>query len=94
MSHLLRQTAYFHYTLQSSSSNVPERPAISNCGTPMEKVPEFLDFYLKPLMQNSWTYIGDCDDFINKLERIGKIPAGSLLGISDVVGLYPQHTTQ
>ena len=50
MSHLLRQTAHFHYTLQSSSLNVPERPAVSNCGTPMEKVPEFPDFYLKPLM--------------------------------------------
>ena len=40
-------------------SNVPGRPAISNCGTPTEKASEFLDFYLKPLMQNGWSYIRD-----------------------------------
>ena len=27
-------------------SNVPARPDISNCGTPTEKVPEFLDYLL------------------------------------------------
>ena len=40
-------------------SNVPGRPVISNCGTPTEKASEFLDFYLKPLMQNGWSYIRD-----------------------------------
>ena len=33
-------------------SNVPGRPVISNCGTPTEKVSEFLDHHLKPIMQN------------------------------------------
>ena len=55
-------------------SNVPGRPVISNCGTPTEKASEFLDFYLKPLMQNGWSYIGDSGDFIDKMKRIGKIP--------------------
>ena len=36
-------------------SNVPGRPVISNCGTPTEKASEFLDFYLKSLMQNDWS---------------------------------------
>ena len=31
--------------------NVPGRPVISNCGTPTEKVTEFLDYHLKPVMQ-------------------------------------------
>ena len=31
--------------------NVPGRPVISNCGTPTEKVSEFLDYHLKPVMQ-------------------------------------------
>ena len=34
--------------------NVPERPVISNCGTPTEKASEFLDFHLKPLMQTGF----------------------------------------
>ena len=57
--------------------NVPGRPVISNCGTPTEKASEFLDFYLKPLMQNGWSYIRDSGDFIDKMKRIGKIPEGS-----------------
>ena len=29
-------------------SDVPGRRVLSNCGTPTEKVPKFLDFHLKP----------------------------------------------
>ena len=31
--------------------NVPGMPVISNCGTPAEKISEFLDHQLKPVMQ-------------------------------------------
>ena len=31
--------------------NVPGRPVISNCGTPTDKVSEFLDHHLKPIKQ-------------------------------------------
>ena len=30
--------------------NIPGRPVISNCGTPTEKVSEFLDYHLKAVM--------------------------------------------
>ena len=33
--------------------DVPEQPVISNCGTPTEKVSEFLDHVFKPVMQYS-----------------------------------------
>ena len=39
--------------------NVPGRPVISNCGTPTEKVSEFLDYHLKPVMQSGKSYIKD-----------------------------------
>ena len=70
-------------------SNVPGRPVISNCGTPTEKASEFLDFYLKPLMQNGWSYLRDSGDFIDKIKRIEKITEGPFLVTVDVVGLYP-----
>ena len=70
-------------------SNVPGRLVISNCGTPTEKASEFLDFYLKLLMQNGWSYIQDSGDFIDKMKRIGKIPEESFLVTADVAGLYP-----
>ena len=68
--------------------NVPGRPVISNCGTPTEKVSEFLDSQLKPVMQSSRSYIKDSGDFIKKIKNIGTIPKDSILVTADVVGLY------
>ena len=70
-------------------SDVPGRPVISNCGTPTEKASEFVDFHLKPIMQNGWSYIRDSNDFINKIKNFKNIPSNSILVIADVVGLYP-----
>ena len=69
--------------------NVPGRPVISNCGTPTEKVSEFLDSQLKPVMQSSRSYIKDSGDFIKKIKNVGTIPKDSILVTADVVGLYP-----
>ena len=35
------------------------KPVISNCGTPTENAPEFLDHHLKSIMQESWSLIKD-----------------------------------
>ena len=43
--------------------NVSGRPAISNCGTPTEKVSEFLDHHLRPVIQNGWSYTKDLVTF-------------------------------
>ena len=69
--------------------DVPERQAISNCGTPTEKVSEFLDYYLKPVMQEGESYIKDTGDFLNKIKNINTIPENAILVTADVVGLYP-----
>ena len=39
---------------------------ISNCGTPMEKVSEFLNSQLILVMQEGWSYVKDPGDFIKK----------------------------
>ena len=52
-------------------SNVPGRPVISNCGTPTEKVSEFLDHQLQPIMKQGNSYIQDTGDFLEKLRAIG-----------------------
>ena len=94
---------YFTYEFKNSTSlgklyllpkvhkrleNVPARPVILNCGTPTEKVSEFLDFHLKSVMQNRASYVRDSNDFKNKIKNI-KIPNNALLVTADVVGLYP-----
>ena len=69
--------------------NVPGRPVISNCGTPTEKVSEFLDYHLKPVMQSAKSYIKDTSDFLRKLKELGEVPENAILVTADVVGLYP-----
>ena len=62
---------------------------ISNCGTPTEKVSEFLDHHLKPVMQGGKSYIKHTDDFLNKIKNINAIPENAILVTADMVYLYP-----
>ena len=43
---------YLLLKIHKRLENVPGRPVISNCGTPAEKVSEFLDSQLKPVMKS------------------------------------------
>ena len=52
---------------------------ISNCGSPTEKVSEFLDSELKSVMQEGWSYIKDSGDFIKKLKNIDHIPQDAIM---------------
>ena len=75
--------------IHKSSSKVPGRPVISSCGMPTEKITEFLDHHLKPLMKQGESYIKETGDFLEKLKRVEGIPKGAILVTTDVVGLYP-----
>ena len=68
--------------------DVPGRPVISNCRMPTEKVSEFLDFQLKPVMQNGKSYIRDSGHFLEKIKNIRALPENAVLVTADVVGLY------
>ena len=67
---------------------------VSNCGTPTEKVSEFLDHHLQPVMKEGKSCIKDIADFLDKLKDLGEIPEGAVLVTADVVGLCPSipHT--
>ena len=65
------------------------RPVISNCGTTTEKVSEFLDNQLKPVMREGMSYIKDSNDFMHKIRNLKDIPNDTLLVTADVVGLCP-----
>ena len=69
------------------------RPVISNCGIPTEKILEFLDRQLKPIMQKSWSYIKDSGDFRRKIKNVTEIPEGAI-SVTAVVGeSIPKYTT-
>ena len=59
------------------------RPVISNCGMPTEKVSEFLNHHLKPVMQDELSYIR-LPTFFRTI--IGSVPANAILIAADVVG--------
>ena len=69
--------------------NVPGRPVTSNCGTPTEKVSEFLDHHLKPVMQKGLSYIRETQHFLEKIKTIGGVPENAILVTTDEVDLYP-----
>ena len=44
--------------------NVPGRPVIPNCGTAMERISEFLDFHIQPLVERVPSVIKDSTHFL------------------------------
>ena len=80
---------YLLPTIHKRLYNVPGRPVISNCGTPTEKVSEFLDHHLQPVMKSGKSYVKDTGDFLEKIKSLGRIPEDAFLVTADVVGLYP-----
>ena len=66
-------------------SDVPGRSVISNCVTPTEKVPKFLDFQLKTTMGNGNSCIRDSCHFLEKIKNICSIPDNALLVTAELV---------
>lgn len=73
-------------------SNVPDRSVISKCETPTEKVLEFLDIHLKPIMQSIESYIKDRGDFIRKIKDNESILSNAILVKVEGVGLLPFYS--
>ena len=69
--------------------DVPGRPVISNCGFYTKNISSFLNFHLQPLAQKVKSYTKGTNYFLRKIEELGQLPAGTILCIIDVVGLYP-----
>ena len=69
--------------------NVPGRPVVSNCGTPTERISEFVDYHINPIVKCLPSVLVDTSDFLRRLENVGYIPETAIFGTIDVVGLYP-----
>ena len=63
------------------------RTIVSNCGGPCEKIGEFIDFFLVPLVQKQPTYLRDTKDVIRKIEQL-KLPKHCLLVTIDCIGMF------
>ena len=66
----------------------PGRPTVSSNSHPTERISQFVDYHLKPLVQTTQSFIKDTTHFLNKLEQLGQLPQNALLVTLDVSSLY------
>ena len=67
--------------------NIPVRPIVSLCNSPIEKIGHFIDYFIQPIVSQLWTYTKDSTAFINKLEKI-TAPHNVLLSSFDITSMY------
>ena len=66
----------------------PGRPIVSSNSHPTERISQFVDHHLQPLVTKLPSYLKDTTHFLNKLNSIGQLPNGVLLVTLDVASLY------
>ncbi len=63
------------------------RPIISGCGTPNERISEFLEFFQRPLALLQSTNVRDTTDLLCRLESL-IIPKNAILLVGDILSMY------
>ncbi|XP_022803869.1 uncharacterized protein LOC111341185 [Stylophora pistillata] len=75
----------------------PPRLITSCCGTAIENLSGFTEFYLQPLARKLPAYIKDTTDLLNKIEEFNRnspFPEGTLLVSWDVVSMFSNIDNQ
>ena len=83
------KTANF-YLLPKIHKNVippPGRPIVSANSCPSERISQFVDHFIKPLVQELPSYLRDSSHLINLIRNL-RIPTDSILATLDVTSLY------
>ena len=66
----------------------PGRPIVSSNAHPTERISQFIDFHINPLVASLDSHIKDTTDFLNKLANLATLPNNALLVTLDVSSLY------
>ena len=66
----------------------PGRPIVSSNSHPTERISQFVDYHLKPLVQTTQSFIKDTTHFLTKLQQLGQLPNNAILVTLDVSSLY------
>ena len=66
----------------------PGRPIVSSNAHPTERISQFVDYHLKPLVHKTTSFIKDTTHFLNKLNQLGQLPGNAILVTLDVSSLY------
>ena len=68
------RTARFYHLPKIHKPNHPGRPIVSSCGAPTERISEYVDHHLRPLVVQIPSYIKDTKDFLLKISNLGPYP--------------------
>ena len=66
----------------------PGRPIVSGNDSASERISQFVDHFLQPIVPKTKSYIKDTSDFVKFIRDLGPIPTGSILATLDVSALY------
>ena len=77
----------FYLLPKIHKENNPGRPIMSANGHPTENISEFIDFHLRPFVENFPSHIKDTTDYLKKMENL-TIPENTTLVTMDVTFLY------
>ncbi|XP_068675647.1 uncharacterized protein [Montipora foliosa] len=79
-------------TIKTHKEGNPLRLITSCCGTAIENLSAFTEYYLKPLAQKLPSFVKDTTHLLQKIEDLNKdgpFPKGTLLVSWDVVSMFP-----
>jgi hypothetical protein len=77
----------FYFLPKIHKQDNPGRPIVSANGRPTEKISEFIDFHLRPFVENLPSHIKDNTDYLKKMGNL-TIPEDITLVTMDVISLY------
>ena len=66
----------------------PGRPIVSSNSHPTERISQFVDYNINPLLSTLDSHIKDTTDFLNKLSNLGNLPNDVTRVTLDVSSLY------
>ena len=66
----------------------PLRPIVAGYNSVTVKLSEYVDSYLKPAAQKSFSFVRDTTHFLKKLKNVRKIPKNSFMVTMDAHSLY------
>ena len=81
----------FYLLPKIHKENNPGRPIVSANGHPTEKISEFIDFHLRPFVENFPSHIKDTTDYLKKMENLNILENTTLVTM-DVTSLYTNIT--
>ena len=87
------RTPIFYMLPKIHKPNNPGRPVISSVNSHTEKLPAYVDEFLRPLAQALPSHMRDTTDFIIRLQNLGRVPENSILATLDVSSLYTNKDT-